>query len=331
MTSESSTPKPANACRRDRDPRPGVPVTAAVPHSSPPRGRAILSVRDLHLAIAGWRRHTPILRGVSLDIAPGEVHGLVGESGAGKTMIGRVILGIQPSGARIVRGSVVFDGRDITHLDETDRRRLMGRGLALIPQDPMTSLNPSRRIGRQITDVLRLHLGMGRAAAGARARELLDDVHIRAPDRVLRQYPHELSGGMRQRVLIAIAFACRPKLVIADEPTTALDVTVQRQVLALIKRMQAHEGASILFVTHDLGVVAKICDQVTVLHGGRVLERGDTRRIVEAPRHAYTRVLMAATPRHDRPGELLRPVPEALAARLDEEALAFDAAQRTDG
>ena len=226
---------------------------------------------------------------------------------------------------------MVFDGRDITHLDEADRRRLMGRGLALIPQDPMTSLNPAYRIGRQITDVLRLHLGMGRAAARTRARELLDDVHIRAPDRVLRQYPHELSGGMRQRVLIAIAFACRPKLIIADEPTTALDVTVQRQVLALIKRMQAQEGASILFVTHDLGVVAKICDQVTVLHGGRVLERGDTRRIVEAPRHAYTRALMAATPRHDRPGELLRPVPEALAARLDEETLAFDAAQRTDG
>ena len=306
-------------------------MTAAAPRSSSPRGRTILSVRDLHLTIAARRRHTPILRGVSLDVAPGEVHGLVGESGAGKTMIGRVILGIQPSAARIVRGSVVFDGRDITHLGEADRRRLMGRGLALIPQDPMTSLNPARRIGAQIADVLRLHLGMDRTAARVRGRELLDDVHIRAPDRVLRQYPHELSGGMRQRVLIAIAFACRPKLVIADEPTTALDVTVQRQMLALIKRMQAQEGASVLFVTHDLGVVAKICDQVTVLHGGRVLETGDTRRIVEAPRHPYTRALMAATPRHDRPGELLRPVPEALAERLHDEALAFDAAQRTDG
>ena len=323
MTSESHASTPTSAGRRGRRPRLGVAATTPAP--------AILSVRDLHLTIAARRRHTPILRGVSLDIAPGEVHGLVGESGAGKTMIGRVILGIQPSRARVVRGSVVFDDRDITHLDETVRRRLMGHGLALIPQDPMTSLNPAYRIGRQITDVLRLHLGMGRAAASARARELLDDVHIRAPDRVLRQYPHELSGGMRQRVLIAIAFACRPKLVIADEPTTALDVTVQRQVLALIKRMQAQEGASILFVTHDLGVVAKICDQVTVLHGGRVLETGDTRRIVEAPRHAYTRALMAATPRHDRPGELLQPVPEALAVRLDEEALAYDAAQRTDG
>ena len=297
MTSGSRAPKHTSTGRCDQRPQPRVAASAAA--------ATLLSVRDLHLAIAGRRRHTPILRGVSLDIAPGEVHGLVGESGAGKTMIGRVILGIQPPRARIVRGSVVFDGRDITHLGEADRRRLMGRGLGLIPQDPMTSLNPAYRIGRQITDVLRLHLGMDRAAAGARARELLDDVHIRAPDRVLRQYPHELSGGMRQRVLIAIAFACRPKLIIADEPTTALDVTVQRQVLALIKQMHAQEGASILFVTHDLGVVAKICDYVTVLHCGRVLETGDTSRIVEAPRHAYTRALMAATPRHDRPGDLL--------------------------
>ena len=224
-----------------------------------------------------------------------------------------------------------FDGRDITHLPERERRRLMGRGLGLIPQDPMTSLNPAYRIGGQIADVLRLHLGMDRAAARARALELLDDVHIREPERVLRQYPHELSGGMRQRVLIAIAFACRPKLIVADEPTTALDVTVQRQVLALIKEMQAQEGASILFVTHDLGVVAKICDRVTVLHGGRVLEAGDTRRIVEAPQHDYTKALMAATPRHDRPGDLLRPVPEALTARLNARGAGLRRRARCDG
>ena len=286
-------------------------------------GATILSIRDLHLAI-GDRRRAPILRGVSLDIAPGEVHGLVGESGAGKTMIGKAVLGIQPSRARITGGSVTFDGRDITHLPERERRRLMGRGLGLIPQDPMTSLNPAARVGGQIADVLRLHMGMGRAAARERTLELLNDVRIRAPERVLRQYPHELSGGMRQRVLIAIAFACRPKLIVADEPTTALDVTVQRQVLALIKEMQAHDGASILFVTHDLGVVAKICDRVTVLHAGRVLEAGDVRRIVGAPEHDYTRALMAATPRHDRPGDELRPVPEALTSRLNAEALACD-------
>ena len=300
-------------------------MTAAMPDGP------ILSVRNLHLAIAGRGRDTPILRDVSLDIAPGEVHGLVGESGAGKTMIGKAVLGIQPSRARITGGSVLFDGRDITVLPERARRRLMGRGMGLIPQDPMTSLNPAYRIGGQIADVLRLHLGMGRSAAEARTLELLEDVHIRAPKRVMRQYPHELSGGMRQRVLIAVAFACRPKLIVADEPTTALDVTVQRQVLALIKQMQAQEGASILFVTHDLGVVAKICDRVTVLHGGRVLEAGDTARIVEAPRHAYTRALMAATPRYDRPGELLQPVPEALTARLNGEALAYDAARGHDG
>ena len=298
---------------------------------TPPAGGPILSIRDLHLAIAGRRRDTPILRGVSLDIAPGEVHGLVGESGAGKTMIGKAVLGIQPSRARIAAGSVLFDGRDVTHLPERERRGLMGRGMGLIPQDPMTSLNPAHRIGAQIADVLRLHLGLDRTAARERALELLNEVHIRAPERVLRQYPHELSGGMRQRVSIAIAFACRPKLIVADEPTTALDVTVQRQVLALIKRMQAQEGASILFVTHDLGVVAKICDRVTVLHGGRVLETGATRRIVEAPGHDYTRALIAATPRHDRPGDLLRPVPEALTARLDAEALAYDAARGSHG
>ena len=302
---------------------------------APPGDRPVLSVRDLHLAIGDRRRHTPILRGVSLDIAPGEVHGLVGESGAGKTMIGKAVLGIQPPRARITGGSVTFDGRDITHLPERERRRLMGRGLGLIPQDPMTSLNPAARIGGQIADVLRLHMAMDRAAARKRTLELLNDVRIRAPERVLRQYPHELSGGMRQRVLIAVAFACRPKLIVADEPTTALDVTVQRQVLALIKEMQAQEGASILFVTHDLGVVAKICDRVTVLHAGRVLETGDVRRIVGEPEHDYTRSLMAATPRHDRPGEEPRPVPEALTARLDAEALAYDATHsagaRADG
>ncbi len=306
-------------------------MTAPIQQHDPRLDSTVLSVRDLDLTIADRRRDTPILRGVSLDIAPGEAHGLVGESGAGKTMIGKVILGIQPSRARIVRGEVRFGGRDITRLPDSDRRRLMGRGLGLIPQDPMTSLNPARRIGGQVADVLRLHLRMDRAAARARSLELLGEVRMRAPERVARQYPHELSGGMRQRVLIAIAFACRPELIVADEPTTALDVTVQRQVLALIKEMQAQDGASILFVTHDLGVVAKVCDRVTVLHGGRVLESGETRRIVEAPRHDYTRALMAAMPRHDRPGDLLRPVPEALSARLDREALAYDAARGGDG
>jgi dipeptide transport system ATP-binding protein len=278
------------------------------------------------LDIVTNRRRSHILRGVSFKVAPGDVHGLVGESGAGKSMIGKAVLGIQPPTAEIPRGKILFRGNDITHLSERQRRRLMGLGLALIPQDPMTSLNPAYRIDRQITDVLRLHLGMTARQARQRALELLTDVHIREPERVLRQYPHELSGGMRQRVLIAIAFACKPKLIIADEPTTALDVTVQRQVLGLIKALQQHEGASLLFITHDLGVVAKICDRVTVLHGGRVVEDGSVTEIVEQPKHDYTRALMKATPRYDRPGDLLEAVPYELTARLDAEAAAYDQA-----
>lgn len=284
----------------------------------------LLDIANLHLSIMARRRRIPILRNVSLSVSPGEVHGLVGESGAGKTMVGKVLLGIQPSAARITSGRVTFDGEDITHLTERRRRRLMAEGLALIPQDPMTSLNPAFRIGAQITDVLRLHLGLGRNQARARALELLDDVHIRAPEHVFRQYPHELSGGMRQRVLIAIAFACRPKLIIADEPTTALDVTVQRQVLRLIKELQTNAGTAILFITHDLGVVSKICDRVSVLHAGRVLEHGPVANIIDAPQHEYTRALFGATPRYDRPGDALIPVPTALAERLNGEARDYD-------
>ena len=292
-----------------------------------PGAPPILEIERLHLDITADRRRVPILRGVDLAVAPGEVHGLVGESGAGKTMVGRVVLGIAPRHATVSAGSVRFDGEDITHLSEGKRRRLMGRGLALIPQDPMTALNPAFRIGEQITDVLRLHMGFDRATARARALALLNDVHIRAPERVLRQYPHELSGGMRQRVLIAIAFSCQPKLIIADEPTTALDVTVQRQVLGLIKALQADRGTALLFITHDLGVVAKLCHRITVLHGGRVLEQGDVGPVFQAPKHAYTSALMKATPRYDRPGDALEPVPAALTETLNAEALVYDEAR----
>jgi peptide/nickel transport system ATP-binding protein len=190
----------------------------------------------------------------------------------------------------------------------------------------MTALNPAFRIGEQITDVLRLHMGLDKTAARARALALLNDVHIRAPERVLRQYPHELSGGMRQRVLIAIAFSCQPKLIIADEPTTALDVTVQRQVLGLIKALQAERGTALLFITHDLGVVAKLCDRITVLHDGRVLEQGAVAEVFAAPKHAYTSALMKATPRYDRPGDALQPVPTTLTETLNAEAKAYDEA-----
>jgi peptide/nickel transport system ATP-binding protein len=283
----------------------------------------VLAVDDLHVAI-GRRPPVPILRGASLAIAPGEVRGLVGESGAGKSMIARAIFGLLPRGARITRGTILFDGRDLVAMPERERRALLGREIALIPQDPMTSLNPVKRVGEQIATVLRLKLGLSRHAAFARAGDLLNDAAIRDPGRVLATYPHELSGGMRQRILIAIAFACRPRLVVADEPTTALDVTVQRQILRLIHDLQHRDNAAVLFVTHDLGLVAKLCQTVCVLHAGRVVEAGETRAVLVHPAHPYTRALLSATPRLDRPADALAPLPKELVEQLQEDARIYD-------
>jgi peptide/nickel transport system ATP-binding protein len=281
---------------------------------------ATLAIQNLRVAIGT----TNVLRGVGLDVAPGEVRGLVGESGAGKSMLGRAVLGLLPANATITSGGIAFEGRDLLSMGEAERRSLLGRRIALIPQDPMTSLNPVKRVGAQLSKLLRHHLRLSRRAAAARAAELLAEVAIREPQRVLDLYPHEISGGMRQRVLIAMAFACDPGLVIADEPTTALDVTVQRQVLQLVERLRKSHGAAVLFVTHDLGVVAKICRTLTVLHAGRVLEEGETADVLARPRHPYTRALLAATPRADRPAEALLPVPPALIEQLWSEARRLD-------
>lgn len=291
---------------------------------------ALLEIRDLHLVIGAGGAALPVLRGVDLALEAGEVMGLVGESGAGKTMVGKALLGILPQAARITAGQIRYEGRDITHLQPAERRRLLGRGLAMIPQDPMSSLNPVMRIEAQITGVLRRHLKLGRGAARDEALSLLESVHIRESARVLRQYPHELSGGMRQRVLIAMAFAARPRLIVADEPTTALDVTVQRRILRLIRDLQANSGTALIFVTHDLGLVAKICTRVSVMHSGRVLEAAPVEKVFAGPQHPYTRALFAATPRYDRPAEALLPVPEALTAQLWAEARAYDAARAAD-
>jgi peptide/nickel transport system ATP-binding protein len=282
---------------------------------------ALLEIENLEVRLDGGAR---LLRGLSLQVAAGEVVGLVGESGAGKTMVSRAVLGILPGNAHVSGGAIRFAGRDITRLPEVERRRLLGREIAFIPQNPMTALNPVERIERQVADVLRMHLGMGSADARVRAHALLQEVHLREPERVLRAFPHELSGGQRQRVLIAVAFACRPRLVIADEPTTALDVTVQKQILRLIRELQAGSETAILFITHDLGVVAKLCEQVVVMHGGRVLESAPALQLFAQPAHDYTRALLAATPRFDRPAELLRPVPAVLAARLEAEVRRMD-------
>jgi peptide/nickel transport system ATP-binding protein len=286
----------------------------------------VLAIERLHVGLPAQRGAGPrlLLRGVDLTIDAGEVHALVGESGAGKSMVGRSVLGILPSAVRVFDGKVTLLGRDWLALPEVERRRHLGRDVSLIPQDPQTALNPATTIGRQTTDVLRLHLSMDRSDARERAEQLLAAVQIRQPARVLDQYPHELSGGMRQRVLIAIAFSCKPKLIVADEPTTAVDVTVQREILRLLRALQREEGAAVLFITHNLGLVAKLCDRVSVIHSGRIVEEGDVGAIFAAPKTDYTRALFAATPRHDRPEAALQPISPAVTQALLDDAGAYD-------
>lgn len=272
----------------------------------------------------------PILRNVSLTVGAGEVHGLVGESGAGKSMIGKAVLGILPSSIEITHGAIELDGVDLLSLPPAERRRRIGATTALIPQDPLTALNPSRRIGPQITDRLVDILRWPRAEAEARARALLAEVQIPDPERVMRAYPHELSGGMRQRILIASAFAAEPKLIVADEPTTALDVTVQKQILKLIADLQARHGTALLFVTHDLGVVSKVCQSLSVLYGGMVVESTKVRDFFRKPAHGYSRALLAATPKYTDPDASLTPVPEAVIAAVQAEVAAHDRSHRHD-
>lgn len=269
---------------------------------------SFLSIRNLSLTLRGTPHR--LLRDVSLEVAAHDVMGLVGESGAGKSMIGKAVLGILPRAVEIASGEIWLDGENLLALPPTTRRKRIGAKAALIPQDPLTALNPSRRIAPQITDRLVQILGWDRARANERAVEILGEVHIPAPERVLRSYPHELSGGMRQRILIASAFAAEPQLIVADEPTTALDVTVQKQILKLIHEMQSRHGTALLFVTHDLGVVSKICQRLVVLYGGKVLEQAELHAFFKDPQHPYSRALLAAMPRHNDPQASLIPVPE---------------------
>jgi peptide/nickel transport system ATP-binding protein len=268
------------------------------------------------LSVVSERDDVSIVHDVSLTVERGETRGLVGESGAGKSTIGKAILGILPRTIRVTSGEIRFEDQNLLTMPAGPLRRLIGERFALIPQDPMTALNPGRRIEGQLTDGLRLIRRLDAGAARRAALRLLTEVHIREPERVLRSFPHELSGGMRQRVLIAAAFALEPTLIIADEPTTSLDVTVQKQILRLIRNMQTAHGTAVIFVTHDLGVVAQICDHVTLLFGGRVVEEGRTVDLLEAPKHAYTRALLEACPRYDRPDAGLHAVPEDVITTL---------------
>ncbi|MFW8635491.1 ABC transporter ATP-binding protein [Cribrihabitans pelagius] len=280
-----------------------------------------LSIENLGVRL---RSGLPVLRDVSLTVAAGESRALVGESGAGKSMIGKSVLGILPRALQVTGGRIVLDGEDLQALPPRTRRQRIGAKVALIPQDPLTALNPSRRIGPQITNRLVDILGWSRKSAQARALELLEEVQIHEPARVMRAYPHELSGGMRQRILIAAAFAAEPKLIIADEPTTALDVTVQKQILRLIRGMQERHGTALLFVTHDLGVVSKVCQTMSVLYAGKVVEDTGVRDFFRQPGHAYSRALLAATPKYTDPEGSLTPVPSEVIAAVEAEVALSD-------
>ena len=286
---------------------------------------AYLSIRNLTVTLTGG---TPILRNVSLDVVAGQVHGLVGESGAGKSMIGKAVLGTLPRALTISTGEIWLDGVNILTLKPSQRRQRIGAIAALIPQDPLTALNPSKRIGPQITRRLVDILGWSKQVATARALELLAEVQIPDPVRVMRTYPHELSGGMRQRILIASAFAAEPKLIIADEPTTALDVTVQKQILRLISDMQTRHSTALLFVTHDLGVVSKVCDTLSVLYAGKVVEEARMHRFFMRPIHPYSAALLAATPTYTDPTGSLTPVSPKVIKAVEQEIQEHDVRAR---
>jgi len=255
----------------------------------------LLAVDDLAVEIAG----VPVVDGVSFSMAPGEVLALVGESGCGKSLTALALLRLLPPAARLSAGSVRLDGTDLTRLPERAMRRVRGNRLAIIFQEPTASLDPLSSVGAQIAEAFRVHRGGGRAGARSTARAMLEAVGIPDPDRRLYQYPFELSGGMCQRVMIAIALVCRPSLIVADEPTTALDVTIQAQILDLLRTLVAERGAGVLLITHDMGVVADIADRVAVMYAGRVVEIAALHDLFRAPRHPYTALLLASVPRLD--------------------------------
>ncbi|WP_127782359.1 ABC transporter ATP-binding protein [Rhodococcus sp. X156] len=262
----------------------------------------LLRVENLQTAFTTERGVLRAVDGVSLTLNRGETLGIVGESGSGKSVLGRTIMGLTSnSGSTRVTGTVSFDGRDVHAMSSAEHRRLWGPRVAMVFQDPMTALNPFKRIGVHLTESLKVHLGLRKAEARSRATELLRKVGIPDPARRLDQYPHELSGGMRQRVVIAMALACDPELLIADEPTTALDVTVQKQILDLLESLNDELGMGVILISHDLGVVAGRADRVAVMYAGKVVETAAAGEVFNHPRHPYTEALLASIPRLEQP------------------------------
>lgn len=276
-----------------------------------PAATPLLDVRELTVTFTHRdRADVHAVDGVSFQVSRGETVGLVGESGSGKSVTSLGIMGLLPRRGVRVSGEVLFDGNDLLSLSADQIRDIRGRDIAMVFQDPMSSLNPVVPIGVQVTEVLERHQGMKGAAAERAAAELLDRVGIPDPNRRLREYPHQLSGGMRQRAMISMALACQPRLLIADEPTTALDVTIQAQILELLRELVRDTGAALILITHDLGVVAGLCDNVHVMYSGRIVESAQRRDLFAEPRHPYTGGLLASVPRLDAPrGMPLHPIP----------------------
>ena len=259
----------------------------------------ILEIKDERLSFFTPAGEVKALNGVSFSMNQGDVLGIVGESGSGKSVTAYSIMGLTAYPGRLVGGTVWFNGHQIDKMTEKEFRKIRGNEVSIIFQDPMTSLNPVYTIGNQIVEVIRLHTQKSKQEAWARAKELLELVGINEPEKRLKQYPHELSGGMRQRVMIAIALACQPRLLIADEPTTALDVTIQADIIDLLKDIQKEFGMAVIMITHDLGIVANIAKKIIVMYAGKVVETGSSQDIFYRPRHPYTKALLRAVPRLD--------------------------------
>jgi peptide/nickel transport system ATP-binding protein len=269
----------------------------------------LLSIQDLHLVFDTTRGQLKALNGISFDVRSGEIFGVVGETGCGKTVTGLSVLRLLPQTATIPQGRILFRGQDLLSLSEREMRKVRGGQIAMIFQNPGSSLNPVFTIGSQMVAIIRKHFSISKKEARARAEAMLEAVGLPDVQRIFTSYPHQLSGGMQQRVMIAIALSCEPDLLIADEPTTALDVTIQAQILALLKDLRDRLGIAIVLITHNLGVVAKTCDRLAVLYAGRVVETGPTRTIFKDPEHPYTRGLMRAIPRPEFRGKRLEAIP----------------------
>ena len=269
----------------------------------------ILSVQNLHTSFHTDKGEVKAVNGVTFNLEKGKILGIVGESGSGKSVTAYSIMRILEKNGRITEGKILYKGQDIAEFSEKQMREFRGKCCSIIFQDPMTSLNPVFTVGNQLKEAIELHTDRKGKEAEARAIEMLTLVGVNEPEKRVKQYPYELSGGMRQRVMIAMALACEPDILIADEPTTALDVTIQAQILELMQSLQKKLGMAIIMVTHDLGVIADMCDEIIVMYGGRVCERGTAEDIFYRPHHEYTKGLLRSIPNVDRIGEKLIPIP----------------------